>query len=187
MSGFSNLFTLRGECQPLGWTSPPNPRQSSTKMTTCPGQRWIKETTHPPQMTLDILGIQEGVCSSTYPRGKTHLRSEAVGQFKHHRQAYHHNGGNSGKLVLNLPQGENPFTFGGSGTLQAPPAGLPPQWGEPREASPTHPQTGIPGTVTHGPPQPQAAQAGPTAPYPGMTAAIKKWGIGDTVMQNVEL
>ena len=92
-----------------------------------------------------------------------------------------------GGVQLDLSQGETPFTFGGGGTLHAPPAGLPPQWGELREASPTHPQIGIPGTVAHGPPQPQAAQAAPTAPYSGMAAAIKKWGIGDTVAQNVEL
>ena len=90
-------------------------------------------------------------------------------------------------VQLDLPQGGNPFTFGGGGTLQAPVAGLPPQWGELREASPAHPQIGIPGTVAHRPPQPQAAQAVPMAPYLGMAAAIKKWGIGDTVTQSVEL
>ena len=79
-----------------------------------------------------------------------------------------------GGVQPDLPQGENPFTFGGGGMLQALLAGLPPQWGELREAIPTHPQIGIPGTVAHGPSQPQAAQAAHTAPYSGMAAAIKK-------------
>ena len=71
--------------------------------------------------------------------------------------------------------------------LQALLAGLPPQWGELREAIPTHPTIGIPETVAHGPTQPHAAQAAPTVQYSGMATAIKKWGMGDTVTQNVEL
>jgi hypothetical protein len=92
-----------------------------------------------------------------------------------------------GEVHLNFPQGENPFTFGGGGMLQAPPAGVPPQWGDLGEAIPARPQIGIPRTVAHGPPQPQAAQEAPTAQYSGMAAVIKKWGIGDTVAQSVEL
>ena len=92
-----------------------------------------------------------------------------------------------GEMHLNLPQGENLFTFGGSGTFQAPPAGVPPQWGDLREAIPAHPQIGIPRIVAQGPSQPQAALAAPTVQYSGMAATIKKWGIGDTVTQSVEL
>jgi hypothetical protein len=90
-------------------------------------------------------------------------------------------------MHLDIPQGGNPFTFGGGGMLQAPPAGVPPQWGELKEAIPAHPQIGIQRTVAHRPPQPQAAQAAPTVQYSGMAAAIKKCGIGHTVTQSVEL
>ena len=92
-----------------------------------------------------------------------------------------------GGVQLEVPQGENPFTLGGGGTLQALPAGIPPQWGELREASPAHPQAGIQGAVVHGPAPPQAQKTAPTVLYSGMATAIKKWGIGDTVTQNVEL
>jgi hypothetical protein len=79
-----------------------------------------------------------------------------------------------GEVHLNLHQEENPFMLGGRGTLPLPPAGVPPQWGDPREAISTHPQGGILGTTTQGPPQPQAAQPAPSMHYLGMAAAITK-------------
>jgi len=83
---------------------------------------------HPPQLLPEILGVQEEKCTSIYPRGKTCLRSEAVGRF-------------------------NP----------------------------------LPRIVAQGASQPHAALAAPTVQYSGMAATIKKWGIGDTVAQSVEL
>jgi hypothetical protein len=106
---------------------------------------------HPPQMSLEVLGRQEG------------------------------------DLHLDLPQVENPFTLGGRGTLPLPPAGVPLQWGDPKDGISTHPTSGIPGTTTQGPPQPQAARPAPTTHYSGMATAITKWGTGDNGTQSVEL
>jgi hypothetical protein len=93
-----------------------------------------------------------------------------------------------GDVHIDLNQVVNPFMLGGRGTLPLPPAGVPPQWGDPsRDAVSTHPTGGIPGTTTQGPPQPQAAQTGPTTHYSGMAATITKWGTGDIGTQSVEL
>ena len=77
-----------------------------------------------------------------------------------------------GDVQLELQGGDNLFTLGGGGTLQAPPAGILRQWEELGEVSPATPQVGIPGTVAHGPLPPQVQQAAPMAPYLGMAAAI---------------
>ena len=103
MSGLRNLFALGGERQPSGWTSPPNPRRSSTKNN---GLSWAE--------------VDQGDNASTPNVAGNFGRTRGGGQ-------------------LDLLQGENPFTFGGGGTLQAPPVGLPPQKGELWEASPAHP------------------------------------------------
>ena len=93
-----------------------------------------------------------------------------------------------GDVHIDLNQVVNPFMLGGRGTLPLPPAGVPPQWGDPsRDAVSTHPTGGIPGTTTQGPPQPQAAQTAPTTHYSGMAATITKWGTGDIGTQSVEL
>ncbi len=129
MSGFRNLFALGGECPPSGWTSPPNPRQSSTK--------------------------NNNLSWAEVDRGNDASAPNVAGSFGRAR----------GEMHLDLPQEENPFTFGGSVTHQPPPAGVPPHWGDLREAITAHPQSGIPRTVAQGPPQTQAAQGVPTAQY----------------------
>ncbi len=145
MSGLRSVFTLGGECQPSGRTSPPNPRRSSTEN--------------------DDLSWAE------VDKGDDASAPNVAGHFGRPR----------GGVQLELPRGENLFTLGGGVTFQAPPAGIPPQWEELREASPPHQQAGIQGTG-----EPPAQQTAPMALYSGMAAAIKKWGIGDTVMQNAE-
>ena len=147
MSGFRNLFALGGESPPLGWTSPPNPQQSSTK-----------------NNDLSWAEVDQGDDASA---------PNVAGSFGRAR----------GEVHLDLHQEENPVTLGGRGTLHLPPAGVPPQWGDPRDAISTHPQNGIPGTTTQGLPQPQAAQPAPSLHYSGMAAAITKWGIGDNGTQ----
>ena len=53
--------------------------------------------THPPQMSPEVLGGQEGKCTSTFTRRKTLSRLGAGGRFPYLRQVYHRNGGIPGK------------------------------------------------------------------------------------------
>ena len=151
MSGFRNLFSLGGDRPPSGRTSPPNPRQASTK--------------------------NDNLSWAEVDRGDDASAPNVAGSFGQAR----------GAVRIDLNQVVNPFTLGGREPRPLPPAGVPPQWGDPRDAVSTHPTSGIPGATTQGPPQPQAAQTAPTAQYSGMANAITKWGTGDNGKQSVEL
>ena len=52
--------------------------------------------THPPQMLPEVLGGQEGKCTSAFTRRKTLSRLGAGGCFTYLQQVYHRNGGTPG-------------------------------------------------------------------------------------------
>jgi hypothetical protein len=91
-----------------------------------------------------------------------------------------------GGVQLQLQGTDTHFTLGDPGQVQNAPAEVTQPRGDAMDLQPRDNEGGGTTPATPG----QATQATTmflTPPYPGMSAAVQKWGIGDTVSQGEEL